>query len=267
MHRFMQARLHALATGTAGPKRFRAETMTVVPGAAVTGPVGEMWMYDFIDPWGVSAVDTVAALMAIGPGDVVVHINSPGGDVFEGLAIYNNLRAHPGNVHVRIEGVAASAASFIAMAGNTVTIEPNAMMMIHDAAGMEFGPEAVVRKFADLLGMTSANLASIYAERTGGDPKAIRAAMLEETWYVGQGAVDAGLADAVSTVGPVDATASGFSSRVDLSLYNNAPAGPAGGVKIIPMGEPFGTSLSDKLVSDEDIDFEAIRQAFREVRL
>lgn len=259
MQRFMQARIQALAAGTAGMKQFRCEVPATV---AVGAPVGEIWIYDFIDPWGVSAVDIVQALQAIGPGDVLVHVNSPGGDVFEGIAIYNNLKAHPGNVTVRVEGVAASAASFIAMAGATIEVDPNAMIMIHDAAGMEFGNAAILHKFADLLDRTSTNLANIYAARTGRPADEMRAAMLEETWYVGQEGVDAGLADTVTAAGAVTP---GFSNRVDLSLYNRAPTG----ARIPPVAVPALPAVVDTIVvpdTIDDIDFDVFRQAFREAR-
>jgi ATP-dependent protease ClpP protease subunit len=198
-------RMSMLAGGQRPVRGFRVNDLaTAAPGDG--GGVFEMWIYDVIDSWGgywgVSAKDVVQALQAAGANDVLVHVNSPGGDVFEGLAIYSTLRNHPGTITVRIEGVAASAASFIALAATTVTIEPNAMVMIHDAWGMEAGNAAELRKFADLLDKASQNIAGIYAK--GGDPEPWRDAMKEETWYVGQEAVDVGLADSVAVSGGED---------------------------------------------------------------
>jgi len=145
----------------------------------------------------VSAADVIQAVLSFGENDVVVHINSPGGSVTEGLAIYNTFKNHPTNIQMRIEGVAASAASFIAMAGNSILIEPNAMVMIHDAWDLTIGNQDDHIAAADLLGKASNNLANIYAKKTGVSPDDMRTAMKAETWYIGQEAVDAGLADKV----------------------------------------------------------------------
>jgi len=133
---------------------------------------------------------------------VVLHINSPGGDVFEALAIYATLKNYPGLVTARVEGLAASAASYIMLAGNTVEVEPNGMIMIHDASGYEYGNADEMRKFADNLDLTSDNIAAMYAAKAGGDVAGWRAAMRTETWYAGQKAVDAGLADRVADAAP-----------------------------------------------------------------
>jgi ATP-dependent protease ClpP protease subunit len=176
-------------------------------------------IFDEIGFWGVDASEFNRQLQAVGQRDLTVHINSPGGDVFDGIAITNMLRAHPGNVHVVIDGHAASAASFIAMAGKTVTAMPNSMVMIHDASGMCFGNEAETRDMADLLGKVSQNLASIYAGRAGGTADEWRAAMKAETWYTADEAVEAGLADRVGdTDTPSDVVAA--TDRWNFSFYN-----------------------------------------------
>lgn len=154
-------------------------------------------IYDEIGGWGVTASEFVTDLKGISARSITLNINSPGGDVFDGLAILNALRQHPASINVTIDGMAASAASFIAMAGDSVKMAPNAMMMIHDASGLCVDNAQGMREMADLLDKTSQNIASIYASRAGGTVDDWRAAMKAETWYTDQEAVDAGLADEI----------------------------------------------------------------------
>lgn len=178
--------------------------------------IGGSWLFG-----GVSAVDFVNELAQIN-GDIEVHINSPGGDVFDGLAIYNSLAQRPGNVTTVIDGLAASAASFIAQAGKVRVIAPGAMMMIHDASGMCMGNAADMRELADLLDKVSDNLAAIYADRTG-RADGWRDAMQAETWYTADEAVAAGLAHRVAERPQEDALAA--VARFDLSVYAHVPDG------------------------------------------
>lgn len=168
------------------------------PTAQVTAEGGatEMLIYDEISWWGISASDVAAALAGV-TGDLHVRVNSPGGDVFDGIAIYNMLIDHPGKVTVTVDGLAASAASFIAQAGDEIRMNRGSQMMIHDASGMCWGNSADMTAMASLLDMVSGTLAGIYAARTGTDADTWRAAMREETWYTAEAAVEAGLADAM----------------------------------------------------------------------
>jgi ATP-dependent protease ClpP protease subunit len=164
------------------------------------GDTADLYIYDEIGYWGVTASDLLNELSALTATTINVRINSPGGDVFDGIAIYNALLSHPATVNTTVDSLAASAASFIAMAGETVTMAPHSQMMIHDASGLAIGNAADMRQMADLLDRISDNIASMYSERAGGTTKAWRTAMTAETWYSAQEAVDAGLA---SAVGPV----------------------------------------------------------------
>src|SRR5687768_7982024 len=130
--------------------------------------VAEVSIYDEIGFWGVTASDFVRDIQSVSAKSLTLHINSPGGDVFDGIAILNALRQHPAEVHVVIDGLAASAASFIAMAGDTITMAPNAMMMIHEASGLVIGNAQEMTEMAALLDKTSANIANVYAQRAGG---------------------------------------------------------------------------------------------------
>lgn len=156
----------------------------------------DLWLYDEIGPWGTTASDVAAALAGLAPTDrVTLRINSPGGDVFDGLAIYNLLRGHPGGVDVVVDGLAASAASFIAMAGSSVTMLAHTRMMIHDAIGFAFGNAADMRELAALLDDVSDNIAGIYSDRSGKPAADFRALMLAETWLSGPQALELGLID------------------------------------------------------------------------
>lgn len=158
----------------------------------------EVFIYDFIDEFGVNANDFVRDLRAITAKSIDLHINSGGGLVFDAVAIFSALKNHPAKVDVSVDGVAASAASFIAMAGDTIAIEKPAKMMIHDAGGLVLGNAADMREMADLLDDLSDTIAGIYADRAGGTVAKWREAMRAETWYGAAEAVKAGLADKVA---------------------------------------------------------------------
>jgi len=161
------------------------------------GEKAALYIYDEIGYWGDTASDLVAALKDVDTDALEVHVNSPGGDIFDGLAIYQALRDHPARITVKVDGLAASIASVIAMAGDEVIMAPKASIMIHDGWTMAVGNAAELRKTADLLDKQSGVIASVYADRSNRDANFWRDAMREETWYTADEAVDAGLADAV----------------------------------------------------------------------
>lgn len=151
------------------------------------------------DPWtggGVTARRISAALKSIGSkNDVNLTINSPGGDMFEGLAIYNLLREHEGEVNVRVVGLAASAASVIAMGGDNVQIARAGFFMVHNAWVVAAGNRNDLREYADMLEPFDSAMASIYSARTGSKQDEMAKLMDKETWIGGQQAVDQGFAD------------------------------------------------------------------------
>lgn len=160
--------------------------------------VARVYVYDAIGGWdGLTARDFVTALNELDVEAFELHVNSPGGDVFDGIAIRNAVRAHKARVTTYVDGLAASAASYIALAGDEVVMMPNSELMIHDARGMCFGWAQDMQKMADDLNRISDNIASMYAAKAGGEAKSWRKLMLAETWYSAQEAVDAGLADRV----------------------------------------------------------------------
>lgn len=156
---------------------------------------------DEIGFWGVTASDFARQLSDVTAPSIHLRVNSPGGDVFDGVAIANLLRAHKATVNATVYGLAASAASFICMAADSVTMMPNSSMMIHDAMGACRGNAADMRDLADLLDKVSDNIASMYAAKAGGETAAWRDTMRGEQWYSAQEAVDAGLADHIGEPG------------------------------------------------------------------
>lgn len=156
------------------------------------GPT-QLHIYDEIGYFGVSAGDLIRDLADVN-GPLEVHLNSPGGEVFDGIAIYNALLARH-DVTVMIDGLAASIASVIAMAGNPVLIARNAQMMIHDGFGMAIGTAQDMRDLAELLDRTSNNIAGIYSDHTGRPASYWREIMKAETWYDSAEAIEYGLAD------------------------------------------------------------------------
>ncbi|MFJ6066573.1 head maturation protease, ClpP-related [Streptomyces tendae] len=156
----------------------------------------EVMLYDEIGGWfGNTADDLIAELKQISSPRMRVRINSPGGSVFEGIAIANALRAHPATVTVQVDAIAASIASVIAMAGDRIEMAPNSMLMIHDASGMAWGNAADMEEMAELLDLISDNIADAYATRAGGTREQWRDRMRAETWYLPEDAVANGLAD------------------------------------------------------------------------
>ena len=148
---------------------------------------------------GVSAKQFADDLKALGNVESIdVRINSYGGDVFDGLAIYNQLVQHKAKVTTHIDGVAASIASVIAMAGDEILIAESGWLMIHDAWGMAVGNAAELRRQADLMDSVSEQLGKVYAARTGQPVETLRAWMAEETWLNAADAIDRKFATAQS---------------------------------------------------------------------
>lgn len=157
----------------------------------------EIYIYDEIGYWGSDAKTFADDLNRIDADEIVVHLNSPGGEIFDGLAIYQSLKNHKASVTIVVDGLAASIASVIAMAADRLVMAPKATMMIHDGWTMGVGNAADLRKLADLLDKQSEIIASVYADRSGQPVDFWRAAMLDETWYNAEEALAAGLIDEI----------------------------------------------------------------------
>jgi ATP-dependent Clp endopeptidase proteolytic subunit ClpP len=185
------ADLRAKAKEHDAPRREAGYTITNLAGEAVVRIYDEIW------DLGVNALDLAADLDGIDADHIRVEINSPGGSVFDGIAIYNALRNHPAHVTTRVDGIAASIASVIAQAGDTRIMVTGSQMMIHNAWGMTVGDRQDHTDMAGVLAQQDEVIASIYAARSGKPADEFRALMDAETWLTAERAVEAGLADEV----------------------------------------------------------------------
>lgn len=200
--------------------------------ADADGTSAEVYIYDVIDSWwGVNAADFVKALQDLDVETINLRVNSPGGSVFDGVAIMNALRRHPANVIATVDGLAASAASFIIQAADEVIMGPGTELMIHEASNICWGNAADMVEMAGHLDRISGTIAGIYAERAGGDVDEWREAMKAETWYTAAEAVAAGLADRALTNDKTkkDDAEDDTENRFDLTVFahagrRNAPA-------------------------------------------
>ncbi len=177
----------------------------------------EVLIYDEIGAYGVSAKGFLAELGAL-PGDAAIdlRLNSPGGSVFDAVAIFNALKRHTGEVTVWIDGIAASAASYVAMAGDTIIMPENAFLMIHDPSGLVMGTAEDMRSTAEALDKVKGSLIQGYAAKSGKADDEIATLMAAETWLDANDALDIGFIDRIAE--PVKLAAS-----FDVARFRNAP--------------------------------------------
>ena len=155
----------------------------------IFGDIGDFW-WDSI-----SAKDVRNVLKDNDEADVIVNLNSPGGDVFEGIAIYNTLKKHKGHVTINVVGWAASAASIIAMAGDTINMQTGAMMMIHESWTIAMGNKREISSTMNALETIDASLADIYMTRFKGERKEVETFIENETWFTAAETIAIGFAD------------------------------------------------------------------------
>jgi ATP-dependent Clp endopeptidase proteolytic subunit ClpP len=183
----------------------------------------DIYIYDIVgDSWdGVTAKQFAADLKALGDVKVLnVFINSVGGSVMDGVAIYNQLKRHRAEIRVQVDGLAASIASVIAMAGDSIVMSKNALMMIHDPWGFAVGTAEEMRKAADALDKMKTTIVDTYVARTGQKQSDVTAWMTAETWFTADEAVENGFADSVSDVEVGVAAMAGH----DIKNFRNVPA-------------------------------------------
>lgn len=189
---------------------------------------GEISSYDYWEE-DVTPTNFKKDLDALGEIDTLnIYINSPGGSVFAGQAIYNIIKRHKANVIVYVDGLAASIASIIAMAGNKIIIPSNAMLMIHNPWNIAIGNSADFRKMADDLDKIGESLVAVYVERTGLSEDEIKTMMDNETWLTGKESLEKGFADEVEEEKLIaaslnDGVLSINNQSMDLSKFKNAP--------------------------------------------
>ncbi|OBU07429.1 ClpP-like prohead protease/major capsid protein fusion protein [Morganella psychrotolerans] len=227
-----------------------------------------IYIYDEIGSWGITAKQFSKELLALGAlRDIHLHIHSPGGDVFDGIAIYNQLKGHDAKITVYIDGLAASMASVIAMAGDTVIMPENAMMMIHKPWGGAAGNADEIRDYADLLDKVENVLIPAYVAKTGKPAEEIAAMLESETWMNGDECLSLGFADQVTD--PVQAMARITSKRTEdfiampqdlknrISPKNIAPAA------VIPsVTTEDDTAIRNQIRTEEQTRLNSIKDVF-----
>jgi ATP-dependent Clp protease protease subunit len=177
----------------------------------------DLVLYDEIGFWGVDARTFLQELQALDVETIHLRINSPGGNVFDGIAIANALKQHKARVVSHIDGLAASIASIIALAADEVRISENAFLMIHNAFTITIGNAEQLRKDAAVLDKLDGSLISTYVQKTGATEDQVKAWMKEETWFNADEAEEHGFIDVVDGRSEADA-------QFDLSMYAHAPA-------------------------------------------
>lgn len=175
-----------------------------------------LYLYDVIDPyWGVSAAEFNKALAELADKEVTLRINSPGGDVFDGRAIATAIAQH-GNVTAYIDGLAASAATYVAIAAKSVVMAEGSFFMIHEAWTFAYGNKHDLSETAALLDKIDGSIVNDYTKKTGKSVEEVAAWMKAETWFNAQEALDNGFVDSIG-----DAPAA--NNHWNLSAYKNAP--------------------------------------------
>lgn len=234
----------------------------------------ELLIYDVIGWWPNDAESLARELNALEVDSITVRINSPGGSAYDGFAIFNALRSHSATVTTVVEGLAASAASIIALAGDKVVMRPASEMMVHEAWIATAGPAEELRKMADRLDKMNGTIAGIYAEQAGTPADMWREAMRVETWFTPEEALESGLVDAVED-GKV---ATGASNHAALPIFNfagrrDAPAPAVQASSALAEDNRKESSMADLMnelrqrlgVADADADEGTILAALDEV--
>lgn len=208
-----------------------------IRAAAADG--AEILIYDEIGVFGVTAKQFTDDLKAAGKAKTItLRLNSPGGSVFDGIAIYNALKRHPARKVVHVDGLAASIASVIAMAGDEVAMPENAMLMIHDPSGVVVGTSADMRSTAEALDRIKGGLVAAYRDKSGKPDDEIERLMAEETWLTAAEAVALGFADRVDK--PVRIAAS-----FDLMRFRHPPTTWAPGAEQDLRNQHQATPMTD----------------------
>lgn len=240
---------------------------------ASAAEVAEVTIFDEIGFWGVTAKDFLDEIKGVSAPTIRVSINSPGGSVSDALAIYNALRASGKRIEVQVLGVAASAASYIAMAGDSITMPENTFMFLHNPIMGAYGNADDMRDAADLLDKFAASLTATYMRRWKGEPDALAQVLADETWLTAAECLEHGLCD---TVGPAAMATARFDvqnrklpDNVRAALTPPPPAAPpAMADKINAACTAAGfPSLVASLISDPKIDSDsAVAEAVANAR-
>lgn len=206
-------------------KKFEAVTNTAASTTEIIvyGDIGDSWWGDSI-----SASDIDQALKDVKTDNITVRINSPGGNAFDGITIYNRLKDHPAKVKVIVDGWACSAASIIAMSADELVMNTGSMLMIHQASIGIYGNKDELEKEAELLGKLDSNLVDIYMTKALVERKEIEQMVKNETWFTAEEAIAIGFASSVKDTNEdtTNQDAEAFKNSV-LARFKKEPYQPA----------------------------------------
>lgn len=178
----------------------------------------EIFIYDVIGWPFIDANIFVQELSKIDTKNITLRINSPGGDVFDGMAIHNALKAHESNVITKIEGIAASMGSVVALAGDEVQAYDNTMLMIHDPWSIAIGNQYDFKEISDILSQLSENILSVYYKKSKVGKRALKQMMKDETWMKPDVAKEKGFIDTI-----IDGSENDVEAKFDLSMFAHTP--------------------------------------------
>lgn len=207
MKRFKNEKYNKIASEI--KHEFKAQVEGDTTEITIYGDIGESW-------WGesTSANDIKNALNDVSTNTITIRLNSPGGDAFDGITIYNQLKNHNAKVIVYVDGLAASAASIIAMAADELIMNTGSMLMIHEASTFTWGTKADIKKTLNALEGIDKSIADIYMTRYSGERAELENMVESETWFTANEAVEVGLADKVNETTNDDETFENLKSMI-----------------------------------------------------
>ena len=256
------ARAHAALQALARPER--ADHASANWKVQASADVAVVHIYDEIGGFGIQASELVPELAAVEAPEIEVRLNSPGGDYFDGVALANALAEHPAKVTVHVDGLAASAASVIAMAGDEIVMHPGSRMMIHDALTLTIGNAGEHARAAEMLDSVSQDIAALYASKADWrSTDGWREAMKAETWYSAGEAVQNGLAtrevsrETSPVLTPVAAAAAPPFAELLAQWRSLAPKSPAATAAVVT---PEVTPEASELPSIAELMCSAFRK-------
>lgn len=231
----------------------------------------DVYLYDQIGAFGISAAMFVDALTQVKTPAIELYVNSPGGDAEDGTAIYNALERHPAAVHATVDGMAASAASYIVQAADRITMNAGSLMMIHDPYMLTIGDAAAMQKSIEYLDRRGDAIAEIYAARAGGEASEWRQKMRDETWYKADEAVAAKLADEVSPAKSAALLTAGRAFNLAAFPFKNVPEWAPKAEKLPdPAPKPHDADHGWAFLAHHDatgaVDYALLRVALARVR-
>lgn len=210
----------------------------------IYGVIGDSWWED-----SVSASQIDEALKSAGDNDIIINLNSPGGDAFDGISIYNRLDRHKGKVTVYVDGWACSAASIIAMAADELKMGTGAMIMIHEASTVVWGKKSDLAKEIELLSKLDDSIVDIYMTKANSEREDVQQKVENETWFTAKEAIEIGFANAIEdpvSTESTTTTATASKIKIDDEQMNHIINQITNNLKENQSNEPLTPAASQK---------------------